>query len=165
MSDDLKTSFADPKGSGPGVSEDTPPPKNKGGRPRKDSIRLTRAARERLDTLASENADAIFQAILGAALAGDMTAARLLADRIWPQRKGSVVNFTAPVIAKAEDIAPAYAWLLSEVAEGHLTPEEAGVIDAMIERRGRAFEMIELAREVDELKQQLAAVLGPRAVA
>lgn len=159
MSDDLK--------AGEAVSEDTPPPKpkNKGGRPRNDSIRLTREARQRLDTLAAENADAIFQAILGAALAGDMTAARLLADRIWPQRKGSVVNFAAPTIARPEDIGPAYAWALTEIAEGRLTPEEGGVIDAMIERRAKSFETIELAQEIEALKSQLAAVLGPRIAA
>ena len=133
------------------------------GRPAEESIRLTRAARQRLDALAAENADAIFQAILGAAMDGDMGAARLLADRIWPSRKGTPVTFTAPRIQTATDIPAAYEWLLSEVGAGVLTPDEGDRIGSLIERRAKAFESVELQAEVASLREQLDAILGPRA--
>ena len=36
-------------------------PKNKGGRPKVDSITLTKAARARFDTLAAESIEAVFR--------------------------------------------------------------------------------------------------------
>ena len=78
----------------------------KTGRPPLESVKLTKAARMRLDTLAAENADTIFEAILGAALGGDMSAARILADRIWPSRRGAVMTFNPPVIKAPEDRQP-----------------------------------------------------------
>lgn len=146
------------------MSQDTSH-KNPGGRPKLESIKITREARQRLDTLAAENADALFQAILASALDGDMSAARILADRIWPSRRGAPVTFTPPVIRSAEDLPPAYAWLMSEVAGGRLTPEEGGLIDSMIERRAKAFEVITLAQEVEELKVQLADLFAGRKAA
>jgi hypothetical protein len=38
--------------------------KNKGGRPKVDSITLTKAARARFDTLAAESIEAVFQAVV-----------------------------------------------------------------------------------------------------
>ena len=45
------------------TSHDPALPKNKGGRPKVDSITLTKAARARFDTLAAESIDAVFQAV------------------------------------------------------------------------------------------------------
>jgi hypothetical protein len=129
--------------------------KNQGGRPKLESIKITREARQRLDTLAAENADDLFQAILGAALAGDMAAARILADRIWPNRRGAPITFTPPMIKKPEDLPDAYAWLLAEVSEGRLTPDEGALIDAMIERRGKAFETVVMAQEIADLRARI----------
>jgi len=150
-----------------GVSGDTSQdkPKNKGGRPREESIKLSREARRRLDTLAAENADRIFDAILGAALGGCMQAARMLADRIWPSRRGAPITFTPPVILSPADVPTAYAWLLNEVATGVLSPEEGGLIDAMIERRAKAFEVITMAAEIEDLRAQLHALTNIRLVA
>jgi hypothetical protein len=139
--------------------------RNKGGRPKRDSIQLTREARDRLDRLAAENAEKIFAALLEAALDGDMTACRILADRVWPSRRGASVNFTPPVLRAPSDVPVAYQWLLGEVAAGRLTTEEGQAIDGMIERRAKAFELITLAEEVERLKVQLDAVLGPRQAA
>lgn len=146
------------------MTQDTPP-KNLGGRPKLESIKITREARQRLDRLAAENADELFRAILASALDGDMSAARILADRIWPSRRGYPIIFSPPKISGPADIAPAYAWLLGEVSEGRLTPDEGGIIDAMIERRGKAFELITLAHEVEELKSQLADLFAGRKAA
>ena len=64
-------------------------PKNKGGRPKVNSITLTKAARARFDTLAAESIEAVFQAVLTAATQdGDMAAAKLLIDRVIPLAAG-----------------------------------------------------------------------------
>lgn len=138
--------------------------KNPGGRPKLESIKITREARAKLDTLAAENAEKLFEAILASALEGDMAAARILADRVWPSRRGAPITFTPPVIKTPDDLPLAYEWLMGEVASGRLTPDEGSLIDSMIERRGKAFEVVTLAGEIEELKAQLADLFaGKRA--
>jgi hypothetical protein len=146
------------------MTQDTSP-KNQGGRPKLESIKITREARQKLDTLAADNAEAIFQAILAAALEGDMSAARILADRVWPSRRGAPITFTAPVIRKPDDLPLAYEWLMAEVASGRLTPDEGSMIDSMIERRGKAFEVVTIAQEIEELKAQLAELFAGKKAA
>ena len=43
------------------LSQESSLPKNKGGRPKVDSITLTKAARARFDTLAAESIEAVFR--------------------------------------------------------------------------------------------------------
>src|SRR5215218_9282388 len=94
-------------------------PKNKGGRPKVDSITLTKAARARFDTLAAESIDAVFQAVLTAATQdGDMAAAKLLIDRVIPSRRGAPVSFHIRPLKTPEDCALAYADLLDDVGSG-----------------------------------------------
>src|SRR3954463_14808087 len=100
----------------PPEGEATAPPKNKGGRPKVDSITLTKAARARFDTLAAESIEAVFQAVLTAATRdGDMAAAKLLIDRVIPSRRGSPVSFHIRPLNTPADCALAYADLLDDV--------------------------------------------------
>jgi hypothetical protein len=135
--------------------------KNKGGRPKLDYIAVTKAARARFDTLAAESIEAVFQAVLSAATQdGDMAAAKLLIDRVIPSRRGAPVSFHIRPLKTPEDCAFAYADLLDDVGAGRLTPDEAQTISAIVAKRAELFPSIELAAEIEALKEQLAAVLG-----
>ena len=88
------------------LSHEPAPPKNKGGRPKVNSITLTKAARARFDTLAAESIEAVFQAVLTAATQdGDMAAAKLLIDRVIPSRRGAPVSFHIRPLKTPEDCA------------------------------------------------------------
>ena len=89
-------------------------PQGHGGARRKaDYIALTKAARARFDTLAAENIEGVFQAVLTAATQdGDMAAAKLLIDRVIPSRRGAPVSFHIRPLKTPEDCALAYADLL-----------------------------------------------------
>src|SRR4051794_41697583 len=68
---------------------DAPPPKNKGGRPKSDTITLTRQARDRCNRKVVQNIDTLFDALFDAATkGGGVNAARLLIDRAIPSRRG-----------------------------------------------------------------------------
>jgi hypothetical protein len=135
--------------------EATAPPKNKGGRPSLDYIAVTKAARARFDTLAAESIEAVFQAVLTAATQdGDMAAAKLLIDRVIPSRRGAPVSFHIRPLKTPEDCALAYADLLDDVGAGRLTPEEAQTISAIVAKRAELFASVELAGEIDALKEQ-----------
>ena len=58
---------------------DAPPPRNKGGRPKSDTITLTKQARDRFNRKVVQNIDTLFDALFDAATKdGDVNAARLL---------------------------------------------------------------------------------------
>src|SRR3954454_6593028 len=131
------------------------------GRPKAESIALTKAARARFDALAAESIEAVFQAVLTAATQdGDMAAARLLVDRVIPSRRGAPVSFHIRPLKTPEDCALAYADLLDNVGAGRLTPEEAQTISAIVAKRAELFPSIELAAEIEALKAQLASVVA-----
>jgi hypothetical protein len=80
------------------------------GRPKDETVTLTKAARARFDTLAAESIEAVFQAVLTAATQdGDLAAAKLLIDRVIPSRGGAPVSFHIPPLKAPEDCALAYA--------------------------------------------------------
>src|SRR3954451_3932073 len=136
------------------------PPRGRG-RPKAETIALTKAARARFDTLAAESIEAVFQAVLTAATQdGDMAAARLLVDRVIPSRRGAPVSFHIRPLKTPEDCALAYADLLEDVGAGRLTPEEAQTISAIVAKRAELFPSVELAAEIDALTAQLAAVMA-----
>jgi len=141
--------------------EATAPAKAKAGRPKHDYIVLTKAARTRFDSLAAENIERVFEAVMAAIVEDrDMAAARLLIDRIIPSRRGATVNFSLRPLKTPEDCALAYADLLDDVGAGRLTPEEAQTISAIVAKRAELFPSVELAAEIEALKSQLAAIVG-----
>src|SRR6476620_4533598 len=144
-----------------GLSHESALPKNKGGRPKAETIALTKAARARFDTLAAQSIEAVFQAVLAAATQdADMTAAKLLIDRVIPSRRGAPVSFHIRPLKTPEDCALAYADLLDDVGAGRLTPDEAQTISAIVAKRAELFASVELATEIEALTAQLAGVVG-----
>src|SRR3954447_12170926 len=130
------------------------------GRPKDETVTLTKAARACFDTLAAESIEAVFQAVLTAATQdGDMAAAKLLIDRVIPSRRGAPVSFHIRPLKTPEDCALAYADLLDNVGAGRLTPDEAQTISAIVAKRAELFPSIELAAEIEALTRQLAEVM------
>src|SRR4051812_1493396 len=143
----------------PEVDVSTPPRGR--GRPKAETIALTKAARARFDALAADSIESVFQAVLTAATQdGDMAAARLLIDRVIPSRRGAPVSFHIRPLKTPEDCALAYADLLDDVGAGRLTPEEAQTISAIVGKRSELFASVELAAEIEALRRQLAEVMA-----
>src|SRR6476620_11029321 len=146
-----------------GLSHESALPKNKGGRPKAETIALTKAARARFDTLAAQSIEAVFQAVLTAATQdGDMAAAKLLIDRVIPSRRGAPVSFHVRPLTTPGDCALAYTDLLDDVGAGRLTPEEAQTISSIVAKRAELFPSIELANEIEALKAQLAGMVDTK---
>jgi hypothetical protein len=91
-------------------------------------------------------AKAIVEAVLTAARNGDMTAARIILDRIAPARRDRTVRIDLPKIESADDIASALGAVIDAVAAGEISPSEGQAIAALLELRRKAFETAELAR-------------------
>jgi hypothetical protein len=140
---------------------DAPPPRNKGGRPKSDTITLTKQARDRFNRKVVQNIDTLFDALFDAATKdGDVNAVRLLIDRAIPSRRGAPIHFPLRPLKTAQDCADVLTDLLTSVAEGQLTPDEASQLSGIVAKRAELFGTIELAAEIDALQAQLAAVVG-----
>ncbi len=114
-------------------------------------------ARHRITMLAeklmADDTEAVVRAVVDAAKGGDMTAARLILDRIAPPRKGSPVSFKLPTIETAADLSKALSAVMSSVACGELTPDEATAISSVIETKRKAIETHELEGRIAALEK------------
>ena len=95
---------------------------NPAGKPAGARHKVTRA----VEALLEGQHEALTQKAIDLALAGDGPALRLCLDRIAPPRKDSPVSFPLPPILTAADTVQASSSLLAAVAEGEVTPDEAG---------------------------------------
>jgi hypothetical protein len=86
------------------------------------------------------------------ALAGDTIALRLCLDRLAPVRKDRPVTFALPKLDTAED-AKAAAAILKAVADGDLTPGEAGELSKLLESYTRVIEVAEFEKRLEALEK------------
>ena len=82
-----------------------------------------------------------------------MAALRLCLDRILPPRRDRPVTFALPPIESAQDAAAIISAVLTAVADGDLTPADAGEISKLIEVYVKVFETAELAERVARLER------------
>ena len=102
---------------------DAPPPRNKGGRPKSDTITLTKQARDRFNRKVVQNIDTLFDALFDAATKdGDVNAARLLIDRAIPSRRGAPIHFPpfpiVRIVMRKQTALSAQVALVSGIREG-----------------------------------------------
>ena len=124
---------------------------NPAGRPKGSRNKTTLAVQALLDGESEE----ITRKAIELAKAGDMTAIRLVLERIIPPRKDSPIQFDMPLIKTAEDIPNALAKILQEVAASNLTPAEGQAIASLLEQTRKVIETCELERKLEGLQTLL----------
>jgi hypothetical protein len=123
---------------------------NPSGKPRGTRNRTTVLA----EKLMQDDAKDIVQAVLDAAKGGDMTAARLVLERIFPARRGRPVYFDPPAMRTASDVAEAMSALMRAIGSGDLTPDEAATVASVIEMRRKALETEEFELRLQALEEK-----------
>jgi len=99
----------------------------------------------------------IVRAVVDAAKAGDLTAARMVIDRLAPpakERPISIDNF--PSTDTVAGISQAQQLILNEVAIGNLTPGEGATLSGIAEARRKALESEELSERIAQLEKRMA---------
>ena len=107
-----------------------------------------------VEAMMQDEAGAVVRSVIDAAKDGDMTAARLVLERIAPTRKGRPVSFALPPIATAADILTALGAVLGAVAVGDLTPDEGNAVAALLEVKRRAIETIDFEQRLAALEDK-----------
>jgi len=118
------------------------------GRPKGARHRVTR----HVESLMEGDADRVTQAVIEAAAAGDMQAARIVMDRIAPPRREPTVAVDLPEMTTAADLPEAVSAILASVAAGDLSPSEAGRLSGVLADTARALEVHEIEARVSELE-------------
>jgi hypothetical protein len=107
------------------------------------------------EQLMADDAEGVVRKVIEAAMAGDMTAARLILDRLVPPRRGRPVALSLPEVIKASDVPAALAAVLVGMGSGELTPDEATAVSAVIEVQRRAIETAELDARLRALEERV----------
>jgi hypothetical protein len=104
------------------------------------------------EKLMRDDATEIVRAVIAAARSGDMTACKIVLDRIAPVRKGRPIRFNLPDSRNAEDVAAALEAVVGAMANGELTPDEAQMVANVLEIRRRAIETVDLENRLRVLE-------------
>ena len=121
---------------------------NPAGRPRGTRHRALVA----LDAIGAEGAEDVLRKVVEDAKGGDMRAAEILLRRVWPERKGRLVEFDLPPVVTVADAVQASAAIVAAVATGEITPDEAQAVASVVEIQRRAIETAELAERIAALE-------------
>lgn len=118
------------------------------GRPRGERSRLAAA----LDAVAAADAEAVLASLLAAAKNGDVAAARVVLDRLWPPPKGRAVELALPPVGDATGLVGALAGLVAAMADGRVSPDEARTVAVVLGEQRMAIEAEDLAARVEALE-------------
>lgn len=100
----------------------------------------------------SADLEDVTRAVIGMAKAGDMTAARLILERLVPVRKGRPVPFDLPAMDTAADVSAAIGAVVAAVADGALSPEEGQAVAGILEARRKAIETVDIEARLAALE-------------
>jgi len=109
-----------------------------------------------IEALLDGEAEIITRKAIQLALEGDTTAIRLCLDRILPLRRDRHVSFALPKLEKADDVKQAVSAIVAAVAEGELTPAEAGELSKVVDAFTRMLETLDFEERLAKLENQKA---------
>lgn len=122
---------------------------NPAGRPRGSLNHSTRAVLALMDG----EAESIARVAIEAAKGGDLTAARLVLDKLIPTAKERAIELPdLPDTSSALGVSAAQQRVLEAVANGSITPGEASTLSGVLEARRRALETLELETRIAALE-------------
>lgn len=121
-----------------------------GGKPKGARHRTTLA----IEALLEGQHEALTQKAVSMALAGDTVALRLCLDRIAPPRKDAPISIALPAVRSAADAVEASASVLAAVAEGEISPDEAGRVMALLTAHKSIVEAGDLEARIAELESK-----------
>ena len=127
---------------------------NPHGRPKGARNRSTLAAEALLDG----EAEALTRKAIELALNGDLGAVRLCLARLIPARRSRGIRFDLPKTSTVEDVVIAYDAVITAMADGEISADEAATVAGVLENKRKAIETVELAEELNAMKSDFAEI-------
>jgi len=122
---------------------------NPNGRPDGALSRKTIHVRQLLDT----DAEAVIAKVIAAALGGDMTACKMILDRISPVPRDRPVTVALPSISNAQDAMTGLAAIVSAVGSGVVSPLEGENLSRLLRSYVELDALRTLEQRVAELEK------------
>lgn len=107
-----------------------PPQLPNGGRGRPRGARAVKYSL--LEKFATDRAPELWQSVYTEAIAGNMIAAKIIFDRIWPRRRSAPIEADLPEINSAADILAAMREVYQRVNTGVIAPDEGEALNGML---------------------------------
>ena len=98
------------------------------------------------------NLEEVLATVIERAKGGDMTACKMVLDKVLPNTKDRPIALEMPLINDLKDVGNAQAEILQAVANGSITPNEGERVASIIEARRRSIETIELEVRISQLE-------------
>ena len=96
---------------------------------------------------------AVTKTVLDAARNGDLTAAKMVLERIVPAMRERPINIALPDTRTAEGCVEAQGSILQAVGMGELLPGEGATLAGIVENRRRSIETVELEARIQALEE------------
>lgn len=109
------------------------------------------------ERLMSDDVEGVVQKVVEAAKGGDMTAARIILDRVAQPRRGRPVRISLPEVKTPQGVTDALATVVAAMADGSLTPDEAASVSGIIELQRRGLETLDLDARLRQIEEQLTS--------
>lgn len=109
-----------------------------------------------LTALMQDGAADIAKTVIAAAKAGDLTAAKIVLDKLIPAARERPLDLYLPDARNAEGISEAQSVILNAAALGDIYPGEASVLSGILESKRRSIETQELSDRISKLEERHA---------
>lgn len=105
------------------------------------------------EQLMGADIEAIIDSIITSAKNGDMTAAKLVLERLVPVKKGRPISLNLPPVPTKDQLIHEFDAIIKAVAEGEIGPSEAQSLASVLEAKKRMFDMEDVERRVTALER------------
>jgi hypothetical protein len=126
------------------------------GRPKGSRNRRSVLVEQLMDADISE----IVKAVIDKAKQGDMTAAKLVLDRVAPPPKGRALALNLPAVTDAESVLQCHASLLAALAHGVIDASEAESVAKILASFLRTLDSVDIEARLVRLESLVAQPLG-----
>jgi hypothetical protein len=123
---------------------------NPGGKPRGALNQTTRAALE----LLGGDLEVITQECIKQAKEGNLTAVKLVLDKLIPTAKELPLSLSIPKVQEAADLPAVLNAVMMAVAQGDITPGEGQAVCSMLENYRRGLELTDLEARLTALEEK-----------
>ena len=108
--------------------------------------------------LLDEYAPHIMRKCMAQALDGNSSSMRLCVERIFPSRRGALIQLNLPSIRTAEDVGRAAEKVTQAIRRGKLTPAEGNEMMNHLESRSRIIEGAKFETQLADLADKINAI-------
>ncbi len=96
----------------------------------------------------------VLETVVERAVGGDITACKMIIDKVLPCPKDRSINIALPRIDDLKGVSFAQTKILEAVSNGEVTPNEGERITSIIESRRKLIETIELEARISRLESR-----------